>query len=348
MSHNPYCMLRPPLQLGKCMRRNQTNLFLLAYVIFILSAPLAAAQSFTNPIVIDYDNIPESRPKLVDSIELGETEDVYGPWSLGNGTSYFSIRNYSADTMTLLRYDETGFSPRLATHPDNVMGPIYVNDSLYAYSAELFINRTIFMLIEIDPAGNFITVRNATIEGGLFWFRHVVGRDGAVYLLGELSSPYFDNEAHLLKVFLNGTIAWNHKLSGYISDYDMSILQDGNLFLVNMTHLERRDSNGEPVWLCEFPEGRYGEKVLAYDNNSVIVKSYCYLDTSGCSIYRFDLTGNMLANTTLLGRTPTGSEAGVGASAFVEGDAICALVSFDTTMKDPFLIELSTGFASPG
>ena len=84
MSHNPYCMLRPPLQLGKCMRRNQMNLFLLAYVIFILSAPLAAAQSFTNPIVIDYDNIPESRPKLVDSIELGETEDVYGPWSLGN------------------------------------------------------------------------------------------------------------------------------------------------------------------------------------------------------------------------------------------------------------------------
>jgi hypothetical protein len=327
------------LHLGKWMRRKQTCL--LVYTVLALVALPVSAQSATNPIVIDYISIPESQPELVDSLELAEYEDVYGPWSIGNGTSYFSIHNYAADTMTLLKYNEDGFSPRLATHPDYVMGPLFVNHSLYAFSAELFINRTVIMLIQIDPAGNFITVRNATIEGGLFWFRTVVGRDGAVYLLGELSSPYFDNEAHLLKVFLNGTITWNHKLPGYVSDYDMSILQDGNLFLVNMTHLERRDSNGEPVWLRELPEGRYGEKVLAYGDSSVVVKSCHFSDPSGYSIYRYNLTGNLLANTTLLGRSPTGSEAGIGADVFVEGGIIYALVGFDTTMKNPYLIELS-------
>ena len=318
------------------------RLLILIYIITALVVAPASSQSTTSSIVIDYGNIPESQPRLESAIELSEGEDVYGPWSLGNGTFYFSIRSLANHTMTLLRYDDEGFSPRLTTHPDRVMGPLYVNDSLYAFSAQHFINRTVFMLMQIDPIGNLIMVRNATIEGGLFAFRAVVGLDDAVYLLGDLSSPYFHNEAHILKVFVNGTTAWDQELSGYAWDYDVGILPDGDLFLVNMTHIECRDSSGESVWLQAFPEGRYGEKVIAYDYNSAIVKSYCYSDPSGCSIYRYDLTGNTLANTTILGRTPTGSEAGVGASVYIEGDAIYALVGFDTTMKDPFLIELSS------
>ncbi len=330
------------VQPGKRMRRSRVRSVLLFCIMLALIGAPAGAQSAANTIVIDYGDIPESQPILESSINLAEGEDVYGPWSMGNGTFYFSIRSLANDTMTLLRYDDEGFSPRLATHPDRVMGPLYVNGSLYAFSAELFINRTVFMLMQIDPVGDLIIVRNVTIEGGLFTFRAVVGLDDAVYLLGDLSSPYLDTEAHILKIFINGTTAWNQKLSGHGWDYDVSLLQDGNLFLVNMTHIELRDSNGEPVWLREFPDGRYGEKVLAYNSNSAIVKSYCYSDPSGCSIYRYDLTGNMIANTTLLGRTPTGSEAGVGANVYIEGDAIYALVGFDTTMKDPFLIELSS------
>lgn len=284
------------------MRRIQA--FLLLLLIGLILVTQSNGQSISSrTIVINPDSTLQTRPEIADKFEIGEDEYITDIVRLDSGEIFLLLVDQSAAfNRTLVKYDEGKFSQRLRvfSYYPNYRCLESLGDSLFIIrSGYNEGNTSLRLLTEMDMQGNTISESNITLNIRLFGEEQfLVGADNALYLIG---SSYGYEEFHLIKMEHSGSVIFDLELDSY-ANY-VQVLPDGQIFILNSTGLESRNSNGERLWYTSLNnEDNWNLRSLqVVDDDSIYIE---YLSTDfpkDWGIYRCDTEGDLMANVTLVG-----------------------------------------------
>jgi hypothetical protein len=327
------------------MSRRQSYVLLILIGFSVVTQGVAQATSGSS-IMIDYDGLPQIAPTLTDTFEVSEGEHISDLVKTDSSEIYLLlVDTFAAYNNSIVRYIDGKFSTRLKVFPPALGGLEILADSLF-YIGEGYYeeNTSYFLLTEMDLQGNTISEDNITLDIGFFVpYQLLVGGDDALYLLG---SSYSYEEFHLIKMTSSGSIIWDKVVGTYA--IHVQVLPSGQIFILNSTGLESRDINGNLLWYTEpANNSNWHHRLLHVSNDNTIFIESSYYDgaiTVGRTIFKCDTAGTVIANTTLVGIHPTGTETDVAVDEMNDdGESIYVLLHFSGTLGELYFLKISRG-----
>ncbi len=235
-------------------------------------------------------------------------------------------------------------------------GKIYLIGRTYSYGA----GNADIVLVKYHPNGTKIWNITWGGVGDETGKKMIFDSNGNLYVIGYTSSFKVGNSnLVLIKIFSNGTIAWNTTWGGPNIDYGMDIIKgtDNMLYTCGWTlsyslgiydfSLVKFYDNGTKVWNVTWGgTGTDGANGIVEDSNGYFyvtgfTASYGYNGSTDMAILKFDSDGNIIWN-----KTWGGSEYDIGEDLIIGNDGNIYVAgtteSYSSGLGDAALVKFST------
>jgi len=300
---------------------------------------ISAQSILEKQVVIEYETAIELQPIDTYLLEVGNHVHIVDIERTEDGSIFVLLfyLDYPQEFSLIQYVPNEGFT--------FIRNLSYVVSGIYSRDDRLMVVGINQWLIEMDFQGN-ITAQIQLQIGNQYMYvnRLVVGEDGSFYLI---VSDIFNNEQHFMKLDDDGIIIWDEILGSLFSSYhSIEILPNGQSFIISNTHIESRTSNGTLLWKEELGDSRfwYSRSLSMLNDDSLYVLS-SYAEgpmLTGRNILRFDTNGNLIWNTSIIGRHPPGSEADVQVNLLnIQEASIFGLLEITAAPLNPYLVEIS-------
>lgn len=261
------------------------------------------AQSSTE-LVVDTGSIPGIQPTSTVATEISEHEHFAGMVRSDSGAIFILLVNLTPPTThSLVMFESGQFSSRILTFTEIIEGIEIMDQSLFFVEDGYFSeNQSSYLIVEMDFQGTRISEQNVTLRDTHIIPKLYAGKDGAMYLWGK---DVFTSKTHLVKLSNEWDVVWNKVIDlGILSWGDVQVLPDGHVYILKVSGLELRNSDGQSLWNRTLSSNtNWVPKTLhTFNDDSVcVLASYVieYIITGG-TIYRYDIHGDLLGNKTLV------------------------------------------------
>jgi hypothetical protein len=330
---------------GQIMRKSSTCIIIGLIILGIINHGFA--QSATeNLIVVDYRSLQSVEPTQIATFPLVGDEVLGYISKTVDGGMYLSMIDLVYRNHSIIRFDGASFSSRLWNSPYVSGGIEILENSLYFFSRGFNdASGTLLILTKIDLSNGSSSDIHVRFTGHIMGPSKLhAGDDGFLYVLGIDPT---NHTTYLAKMDTEGFIIWTHMLGSGFYDYyrDIKVLSSGQSFILRNRGIESRDSEGEMLWNISFSfRDAYPDSFQVVNSDSIYVayQHYDFGPPINVSILKLDESGDILWNTTLEARHPSGSIAGLGiGNMLVKGESIQCLVGVDGTFNNPHIVELS-------